>query len=109
LQERYPDVHVESDPIFIRDDLIWTSAGSTAGVDLSLALIQDNFGHRVAMRVARQLVMFLKRPGGQSQFSIPLSTQVAADTHFGTLHAWMREHLSDATIWASSNGRDRSA
>jgi transcriptional regulator GlxA family with amidase domain len=95
LQQRYPEVRVEADPIFIRDDPIWTSAGSTAGIDLALALIEDDFGHRIAMRVARQLVMFLKRPGGQSQFSVPLSTQVAEDTEFGALHAWMRENLCD--------------
>jgi transcriptional regulator GlxA family with amidase domain len=95
LQRRYPQVRVEADPIFIRDDPIWTSAGSTAGIDLALALIEDDFGHHTAMRAARQMVMFLKRPGGQSQFSVPLSTQLTADTQFGTLHAWMREHLGD--------------
>ncbi|MEJ0069432.1 MAG: GlxA family transcriptional regulator [Pseudomonadota bacterium] len=93
LQQGYPAVRVEPDPIFVRDGAIWTSAGVTAGIDLALALVEADLGHDVAMRVARRLVVFLKRPGGQSQFSAPLSAQVAADDTLGALHGWMAEHL----------------
>ncbi|MBV8168468.1 MAG: helix-turn-helix domain-containing protein [Alphaproteobacteria bacterium] len=93
LQERHPDVRVEPDPIFVRDGDVWTSAGVTAGIDLALALVEVDFGHEVAMRVARRLVVFLKRPGGQSQFSAPLSAQLASDDGLDALHAWMTDHL----------------
>jgi len=93
LQRRYPAVRVEPDPIFVQDGAIWTSAGVTAGIDLALALVEADLGHDVAMAVARRLVVFLKRPGGQSQFSAPLSAQVAADDALGALHGWMADHL----------------
>jgi transcriptional regulator GlxA family with amidase domain len=64
LGERYPSLKVEPDAIFVRDDPIWTSAGVSAGIDLSLAMLQDDCGHSVAMQVARQLVVYMKRPGG---------------------------------------------
>jgi transcriptional regulator GlxA family with amidase domain len=75
LARRYPDVVVEEDPIFIRDGDVWTSAGITAGIDLALALVEEDLGRAVALAVARQLVVFLKRPGGQAQFSAALSLQ----------------------------------
>ena len=87
-------VEVESDPIFVRDDPVWTSAGVTAGIDLALALVEDDLGRDVALAVARYLVMFLKRPGGQAQFSTALSLQAAED-RFGALHAWIGAHLGD--------------
>jgi transcriptional regulator GlxA family with amidase domain len=94
LQARYPRVKVEADPIFVRDGAVWTSAGVTAGIDLALALVEDDLGHELAMTVARGLVVFLKRPGGQSQFSAPLSAQAAGDANgLDALHAWMSEHL----------------
>ncbi|MFD6137327.1 GlxA family transcriptional regulator [Isoptericola sp. NPDC060257] len=70
LADEHPEVHVDPDPIFVRDGGIWTGAGLTACLDLTLALVADDLGQEVAMRVARQLVMYLKRPGGQSQFSV---------------------------------------
>jgi transcriptional regulator GlxA family with amidase domain len=94
LQERHPAVRVEPDPIFVRDGDVWTSAGVTAGIDLALALVEADLGHEAAMRVARRLVVFLKRPGGQSQFSAPLSAQLADDAGLDALHAWMAGHLS---------------
>lgn len=72
LAREYPDVAVDADPIFIRDGPVWTSAGVTAGIDLALALVEDDHGRDLAHEVARRLVMFLRRPGGQSQFSVPL-------------------------------------
>jgi transcriptional regulator GlxA family with amidase domain len=96
LQERYPELRVESDPIYLRDGPVWTSAGVTAGIDLALALIEDDLGRGAAMQVARHLVMFLKRPGGQSQFSVALAAQASsADRGFAALHAWMAEHLGE--------------
>lgn len=93
LRERYPAVRVEPDPIFIRDGAVWTSAGVTAGIDLALALIEDDLGAALALDVARHLVVFLKRPGGQAQFSTALSLQKAGD-RFGELHAWIAENLA---------------
>jgi transcriptional regulator GlxA family with amidase domain len=91
---RFPDVRVESDPIFVRDGSVWTSAGVTAGIDLALALVEEDLGRTVALAVARYLVVFLKRPGGQAQFSETLSLQAAED-RFGTLHDWISKHLAD--------------
>jgi len=93
-----PTTHVEIDPIYVRDGPVWTSAGVTAGIDLSLALVEEDVGHQVAMAVARDLVVFLKRPGGQAQFSRALALQTSDET-FGRLHAWMAEHLaSDLSV-----------
>ncbi|MCX5010801.1 DJ-1/PfpI family protein [Streptomyces sp. NBC_00555] len=72
LAAEHPSIEVDADPIFIRDQDVWTGAGISACLDLSLALVADDFGEAVALRVARQLVMYLKRPSGQSQFSVPL-------------------------------------
>jgi transcriptional regulator GlxA family with amidase domain len=72
LREAYPEVTVDCDPIFIRDGRVWTSAGITAGLDLALALVEDDHGREIAHAVAKELVMFLRRPGTQSQFSVPL-------------------------------------
>lgn len=74
LREAHPELDVDCDPIFIRDGRIWTSAGVTAGMDLALALVEDDLGRDVAHAVARQLVLLLRRPGSQSQFSVPLWT-----------------------------------
>jgi transcriptional regulator GlxA family with amidase domain len=87
-------VRVEPDPIFVRDGSVWTSAGVTAGIDLALALVEQDLGRTVALAVARYLVVFLKRPGGQSQFSAALSPQSSEDT-FGALHDWINRHLAE--------------
>ena len=94
LARRFPAVQVESDPIFVRDGPVWTSAGVTAGIDLALALVEEDLGRPLALAVARYLVVFLKRPGGQAQFSAALALQ-AADDRFGALHDWISRHLSD--------------
>jgi transcriptional regulator GlxA family with amidase domain len=94
LAQRFPAVHVESDPIFVSDGSVWTSAGVTAGIDLALALVEEDLGRSVALAVARYLVVFLKRPGGQAQFSAALALQ-AADDRFGALHGWINNHLGD--------------
>jgi len=92
LAQRFPAVHVEPDPIFVRDGSVWTSAGVTAGIDLALALVAEDLGPSVALAVARHLVVFLKRPGDQAQFSAALALQ-AADDRFGALHDWINSHL----------------
>ncbi len=94
LARRFPKVRVESDPIFVRDGSVWSSAGVTAGIDLALALVEEDLGPTVALAVARYLVVFMKRPGGQAQFSTALSLQ-AADDKFGALHEWISKHLDD--------------
>src|ERR1700722_453976 len=94
LSRRHPDVKVEPDPIFVHDGPMWTSAGVTSGIDLSLALVEEDLGRALALSVARQLVVFLKRPGGQAQFSAALSLQ-SADERFAGLHTWLAEHLAE--------------
>jgi transcriptional regulator GlxA family with amidase domain len=93
LARRFPAVRVEADPIFVRDGPVWTSAGVTAGIDLALALLEEDLGREVALAVARYLVVFLKRPGGQAQFSAALSLQ-AGEVQFGQLHAWIEANLA---------------
>jgi transcriptional regulator GlxA family with amidase domain len=92
LQHRHPEVDVEPDAIFVKDGSFYTSAGVTAGMDLSLALVEEDLGRRAALEVARWLVLFLKRPGGQSQFSAQLSALIAE-----------REPLRDLQEWISGN------
>jgi transcriptional regulator GlxA family with amidase domain len=93
LARRYPNVTVERDPIFVRDGSVYTSAGVTAGMDLALALVEEDHGRELALRVARELVMFLKRPGGQSQFSAQLAVQAADREPLRELQAWIADHL----------------
>jgi transcriptional regulator GlxA family with amidase domain len=93
LQRRHPSVAVERDPIFVVDGPLRTSAGVTAGMDLALALVEEDLGPRVALEVARRLVLFVKRPGGQAQFSAQLAAQSAARAPLRDLQAWMTDHL----------------
>lgn len=80
LMREHPEVVVDCDPIFLRDGRVWTSAGVTAGMDLALALVEDDLGREVAHATAQEMVLFLRRPGTQSQFSVPLwSAQPATD------------------------------
>lgn len=92
LARRHPAVTVEPDPIFVRDEHIYTSAGVTAGMDLALALVEEDMGGAVAMEVARRLVLFARRPGGQSQFSVQLASQAASPGPLRDLQAWVAEH-----------------
>lgn len=97
LARRFPKVTVDADPIFINEGNLWTSAGVTAGIDLALALVEADLGHAMALAVARDLVVFLKRPGGQAQFSATLSLQQrasAAHQRFTELHAWITDNLT---------------
>ncbi|HWZ51675.1 MAG TPA: helix-turn-helix domain-containing protein [Granulicella sp.] len=93
LAREFPKVNVLSNPIFLRDGSIYTSAGITAGIDLSLALVEEDHGHQTALTVARQLVMFLVRPGGQAQYSNILSRQATTSEPLRELQVYMLEHL----------------
>lgn len=99
LKARHPNVLVELDPIYVQDGAIWTSAGMTAGIDLALALIEDDHGRRVSLAVAKELVVFLHRPGGQAQ----LSSALDAQTRLGTASAVAR--LADLPTWIMNNLR----
>ena len=94
FQRRYPATRVEADRIYVRDGAIWTSAGVSAGIDLALALIADDLGEAIARRVAQEMVVYYRRPGGQSQFSA-LADMAGNDTVFSSLMSWMREHLAE--------------
>jgi transcriptional regulator GlxA family with amidase domain len=112
LAARHPAVRVERDAIFVRDGRIWSSAGVTAGMDLALALIREDYGDEIALAVARRHVMFLIRPGGQSQFSAHLASEEAASGRLAKLLRWIPEHvgedLSVAALAARANMSDRS-
>jgi transcriptional regulator GlxA family with amidase domain len=99
LAREYPNVVVRPEPIYLRDGSVYTSAGITAGIDLSLALVEEDHGHEAALRIARYLVMFLVRPGGQAQFSHMLSHQAVTSQPLRELQVWMVEHLrEDLTV-----------
>lgn len=93
LAAAYPRVKVDPEPIFVRDGSVYTSAGVTAGMDLALALVEADFGRAAALWIARLLVLFARRPGGQSQFSILLDLQEADREPLRDLQAWIAEHL----------------
>ncbi|MDQ3632359.1 MAG: DJ-1/PfpI family protein [Actinomycetota bacterium] len=112
LASDHPAVQVEPDSVFTRDGDVWTSAGVTAGIDLALALVEEDLGPEVALAVARLLVVFLKRPGGQSQFSGALAAQQAAVPALRELQTWiagnLAEDLSVAVLATRANLSERS-
>jgi transcriptional regulator GlxA family with amidase domain len=95
LADGFPKISVEPNAIFVKDGQVWTSAGVSAGIDLALAMIEEDFGHTTALDIARRLVVFLKRPGGQSQFSTVLAAQASdVEGRFSALHAWIIENIA---------------
>ena len=94
LRRKYPAVKVDLSPIWVRDGKTYTSAGVTAGIDLALAMVEDDCGAAVALGVARGLVVFLRRPGNQAQFSVSLAGQASERRALRDLQAWIVEHLS---------------
>jgi transcriptional regulator GlxA family with amidase domain len=92
LSASFPDVTVDPDSIFVRDQDVWTSAGVTAGIDLALALVEQDRGRDLALEVARWLVMFVQRPGGQAQFSAQLAAQLADDAPIRELQTWIADN-----------------
>jgi transcriptional regulator GlxA family with amidase domain len=96
LKEQYPDITVEPDAIYVKDGNVWTSAGITTGIDLALAMIEEDLGREVAMLIARILVVYLRRAGGQSQYSVLLAAQAEADAdRFAALERWIAENLTE--------------
>lgn len=93
LSERYPEVDVQADSIFVKDGNVYTSAGVTAGIDLALALVEEDLGRELALECARHLVVFMRRPGGQSQFSTTLESQHVEDDAIGELVSWASDNL----------------
>jgi transcriptional regulator GlxA family with amidase domain len=95
LARLFPSVEVDPDAIYVKDGDLYTSAGVTAGMDLALALVEEDHGRTLALEVARQLVLFLKRPGGQRQFSTVLEAQSAPDGAIGAVSKWLVDHLDE--------------
>ncbi|MER5812642.1 DJ-1/PfpI family protein [Streptomyces sp. NPDC002033] len=101
LAADHPRVRVDADPIFVRSGRVWTGAGISTCMDLALALVAEDHGEELALAVARQLVMYLRRQGGQSQFSVPLSSPAAARRDIDELRVYVTEHL-DADLSAAA-------
>lgn len=95
LARDYPAINVQPDRIYVRDDSIYTSGGITSGIDLALALLEEDWGQELALYVARYLVVFLKRPGGQSQFSAYLASESAKHPDMRNLQAWIMNNLNE--------------
>ena len=95
LADNFSAINVQRNAIYFRDDPYWTSAGVTAGIDMALGMVEADGGRTLAMDVAKKLVVFYKRPGGQSQFSSALLAQSAGDVRIGELHRWLGGHLRD--------------
>jgi transcriptional regulator GlxA family with amidase domain len=95
LERRHPEIEVDPKPIFVRDGDVWTSAGVTAGIDLALALVEDDLGAEVARLIARWLVVFVQRPGGQAQFSSHLQSTPATRAPLRELQGWIADHLDE--------------
>jgi transcriptional regulator GlxA family with amidase domain len=112
LAKLYPAVEVDPEPIFVRDGNVFTSAGVTAGMDLALALVEDDLGRDVALSVARRLVLFLRRPGNQAQFSAQLSAQLAQRDDVREVQRWIAEQpgtdLSIAALASRAGMSERS-
>ncbi len=95
LEQTYPEVAVEPDRLHVRDGSIYTSAGVTAGMDLALAMLEEDCGRQIALATAREIVAFLKRPGGQSQFSSYLQAQAAEPEPLRDLQSWILNSLGE--------------
>ena len=93
--EQYPRLEVDARSLFCKSGKMYTCGGVTAGIDLALALIEEDFGPSVALSVARELVVYLKRPGDQAQYSQPLQHQIRGKDRFADLIAWMQGHLQE--------------
>lgn len=96
LRSRFPQAQVVDDGIFVQDGVVWTSAGLTAGIDLTLALVERDHGHKVAMEVAKRLVLFLRRSGNQAQFSSALQRQETEPPRLREISAFVMEHVGEA-------------
>ncbi|WP_332877395.1 GlxA family transcriptional regulator [Massilia sp. S19_KUP03_FR1] len=95
LQADFPAVDVDADAIFVRSENVWTSAGVTAGMDLALALVEQDYGRELALEVATEMVVYLKRPGGQSQFSAHLLSERTTKPNIRDVQSWILENLHE--------------
>lgn len=95
LAADHPRVVVDPDPIFIRSERVWTCAGVTSGMDMALAMVAEDHGQALALATARMMVMYVKRSGGQSQFSVPLSVRTTAGDRIDDLRVWIADHLAE--------------
>jgi transcriptional regulator GlxA family with amidase domain len=95
LAQRYPKVKVESEPVWVKDGNVYTSAGISAGIDLALAWVEEDCGNAIAAEVARELVLFLRRPAGQAQLSVSLAGQAQEMKAIQELQVWIAEHLRE--------------
>lgn len=98
LKERHPSIEVDNDAIFVQQGSVWTSAGVSAGIDLALALVEEDCGRELALLVAREMVVFLKRPGGQAQYSELLQSQTSDGAMFDELHLWISKNLASNNL-----------
>lgn len=100
---KYPQIQLDADRIYVRDGHIYTSGGVTSGIDLALALVEEDWGHKTALMVARAIVVFMSRPGGQSQFSALMLNEAKSRKDFRDLQAWITVNLqSDLSVEALS-------
>jgi transcriptional regulator GlxA family with amidase domain len=95
LAASYPDLNVDPAALYVADGRLWTSAGVTTGIDMALAMVEEDCGAEIANAVARRLVLYARRPGYQSQFSPLLDAQIKAENPFANLIAWMQTHLDE--------------
>jgi transcriptional regulator GlxA family with amidase domain len=110
LRRSNPRCRVEDDRIFVRDGNVWTSAGVSTGIDLALAMVEEDHGAQLALEISRWLVVYLRRPGGQSQFSAPLAAQVAERDGLRKLLLWMSENVqADLSVAALAQRASMSA
>jgi transcriptional regulator GlxA family with amidase domain len=105
LKARFPSARVDADRIFVRDGPLFTSAGVSACIDLALALIEEDHGRDLALSVARHMVMYLKRPGGQSQYSVPLAAQARTRSPIARVQAWILDHPEEELSLSSLASR----
>ncbi len=105
LALRHPDVEVDPEPIFLRDGPVWTSAGVTAGMDLALALVEEDLDRDAALQIARHLVLFLRRPGNQSQFSATLAAQQPGREPLREVQRFVVEHVAATHTVEAMAGR----
>lgn len=94
VAKRFPNLKVDPKSLYVQDGKFWTAAGVTSGIDLSLALIEEDYGPETALSVARELIVYVKRPGGQEQYSEPLQFQVQSRSRFADLLPWIMAHLN---------------
>lgn len=94
LQRRFPDVKVDPESIYVADGKCWTSAGVTTGIDMALALVEEDHGRDAAMAIARRLVVYMRRPGHQTQFSAALNAQDVKDDKLANLASWVEANLT---------------